>query len=281
MSNQLLPCPFCGGPAKAAEAYIRGDQAFAHIHCENHCEVAPSAGASSALFYWSDLRKENVRIHSDDKAKLEATELAHAKWNRRATQPDAGEPKWSCLNSWFLSLEPGRQAVLREDKWMLAGAAFDAGRQYLAPPAAAPVAAGEPLATWVALTAAGQLRKGDKIRFRFGQETLTETVALVLDAGTEREEVVYNRKRNFYFITSKALAGTSSAKEVEVLRTMAAPPAAAHGDEAVRKDSERYRFLKSEVNQSLMERLDCNYPSNEWDIHIDAAMRAQGDGGEV
>lgn len=92
MSNQLLPCPFCGGPAKAAEAYIRGDQAFAHIHCENHCEVAPSAGASSALFYWSDLRKENVRIHSDDKAKLEATELAHAKWNRRATQPAAGEP---------------------------------------------------------------------------------------------------------------------------------------------------------------------------------------------
>lgn len=54
-----------------------------------------------------------------------------------ATQPAAGEPKWSCLNAWFLSLEPGRQAVLREDKWMLAGAAFDAGRQFSAPPAAA------------------------------------------------------------------------------------------------------------------------------------------------
>lgn len=31
------------------------------------------------------------------------------------------------LNEWFLSLEPGRQAVLREDKWMLANAAFEAG----------------------------------------------------------------------------------------------------------------------------------------------------------
>jgi hypothetical protein len=32
-----------------------------------------------------------------------------------------------CLNDWFLSLEPGRQSVLREDKWMLANAAFEAG----------------------------------------------------------------------------------------------------------------------------------------------------------
>jgi len=31
------------------------------------------------------------------------------------------------LNEWFASLEPGRQAVLREDKWMLANAAFEAG----------------------------------------------------------------------------------------------------------------------------------------------------------
>ncbi len=31
------------------------------------------------------------------------------------------------LNAWFLSLEPQRQAVLREDTWMLADAAFRAG----------------------------------------------------------------------------------------------------------------------------------------------------------
>ncbi len=31
------------------------------------------------------------------------------------------------VNDWFLAQEPGRQEVLREDKWMLASAAFDAG----------------------------------------------------------------------------------------------------------------------------------------------------------
>jgi hypothetical protein len=31
------------------------------------------------------------------------------------------------LNQWFLSLVSGRQAVLVEDKWMLANAAFEAG----------------------------------------------------------------------------------------------------------------------------------------------------------
>lgn len=33
----------------------------------------------------------------------------------------------ACLNAWFLSLPEGRQAVLRDDKWMLAHSAFDAG----------------------------------------------------------------------------------------------------------------------------------------------------------
>ena len=31
------------------------------------------------------------------------------------------------FNAWFISLPEGRQAILREDKWMLAQAAFDAG----------------------------------------------------------------------------------------------------------------------------------------------------------
>lgn len=35
----------------------------------------------------------------------------------------------SAFNQWFLSLEPGRQAVLREDKWMLADNAFQAGEE--------------------------------------------------------------------------------------------------------------------------------------------------------
>jgi len=37
-------------------------------------------------------------------------------------------PTVSTLNEWFLSLEDGRQAVLREDKWMFADNAFEAGK---------------------------------------------------------------------------------------------------------------------------------------------------------
>jgi hypothetical protein len=44
------------------------------------------------------------------------------------------DSKQSELNGWFLSLPAGRQAVLLEDKWMLAGAAFLAGKT--TPPAA-------------------------------------------------------------------------------------------------------------------------------------------------
>ena len=39
------------------------------------------------------------------------------------------------FNEWFTSLEKGRQAVLRDDKWMLADAAFQAGRASQAAPA--------------------------------------------------------------------------------------------------------------------------------------------------
>lgn len=40
--------------------------------------------------------------------------------------PSFGE---SDLNDWFLSLEPERQAILRDDKWMLANAAYRAGAE--------------------------------------------------------------------------------------------------------------------------------------------------------
>lgn len=37
------------------------------------------------------------------------------------------------LNEWFLSLPEERRKVLIEDKWMLASAAFDAGKAGIAP----------------------------------------------------------------------------------------------------------------------------------------------------
>ena len=61
--------------------------------------------------------------------------------NARELGLDYGPVAWSDtkqseLNDWFLSLPTERQAVLLEDKWMLAGAAFLAGKT--TPPAAQP-----------------------------------------------------------------------------------------------------------------------------------------------
>lgn len=44
-------------------------------------------------------------------------------------QPPAVREVPSGFNKWFCSLAEGRQAVLRDYKWMLAHAAFEAGRQ--------------------------------------------------------------------------------------------------------------------------------------------------------
>lgn len=43
--------------------------------------------------------------------------------------PALEAPPHQCCNSWFASLPEGRQAVLRDDKWMLASAAYEAGRE--------------------------------------------------------------------------------------------------------------------------------------------------------
>lgn len=42
--------------------------------------------------------------------------------------PAMEAPAHQCCNSWFLSLPEGRQAVLRDNQWMLADAAYEAGR---------------------------------------------------------------------------------------------------------------------------------------------------------
>lgn len=60
MSNQLLPCPFCGGDAQMAES----DTVY-WVKC-TQCESEGATNAYSAK--------------------------AIAAWNRRATQPAAGEP---------------------------------------------------------------------------------------------------------------------------------------------------------------------------------------------
>ncbi|QLG96679.1 hypothetical protein HZF02_32700 (plasmid) [Pseudomonas yamanorum] len=69
---------------------------------------------------------------------------------------------------------------------------------------------------WIALERPGQIQPGDHLSFIMSGKPLCVPAVLVLAPGTEREEIVYNRKQNHYFITSMALDGTSSHKAVHV-----------------------------------------------------------------
>lgn len=69
---------------------------------------------------------------------------------------------------------------------------------------------------WEPLSAAGQIRVGDKIRFELSGDTVTRRVKKIIAPGTESEEIIYSEKNNFYLITSMALAGKSSQKNVRV-----------------------------------------------------------------
>lgn len=89
MSEELKPCPFCGGPAKHGTPTISGNDAWLHIHCANRCSVAPSAHGSSVVWYWSTVQSKNVRAYSDEEAMQQATELAYSRWNRRAQPAEA------------------------------------------------------------------------------------------------------------------------------------------------------------------------------------------------
>ena len=62
----------------------------------------------------------------------------------------------------------------------------------------------------------GQLRVGDRIKFKLGGKELKRKVKDVLNHGTHAEEIIYSTKRNYYFITSNVLAGKSGHSAVMV-----------------------------------------------------------------
>jgi len=74
----------------------------------------------------------------------------------------------------------------------------------------------EVIEKWVPLNRAGQIKVGDWLRFLMAGRFISAQAKLVLNAGTAKEEIIYNRKKNHYFITSMALDGTSSHKDVMV-----------------------------------------------------------------
>lgn len=74
---------------------------------------------------------------------------------------------------------------------------------------------------WQPLTAPGQIQEGDRLSFRVGSSFICARARQIIAPGTDKEEVVYNRKKNHYFLTSMAVDGTSSHKNVMVARVTA------------------------------------------------------------
>ncbi|MDY1310850.1 hypothetical protein [Pseudomonas aeruginosa] len=71
---------------------------------------------------------------------------------------------------------------------------------------------------WQPLTAVGQVEIGDLLRFTVGGKEIEVSARLVIAPGDPKEEIIYNRGKNHYFITSMAVDGTSSHKNVMVKR---------------------------------------------------------------
>lgn len=74
---------------------------------------------------------------------------------------------------------------------------------------------------WLPLTAPGQVQPGDWLSFSVAGEVSYAIAREILNHGTDAEEVIYNRKKNYYFITSMVVVGTSSHKDVLRYRTQA------------------------------------------------------------
>ena len=71
-----------------------------------------------------------------------------------------------------------------------------------------------PVMNKVKLTAPGQIKRGCKIHCTFNGKSQTYRVKEIINAGTDKEEILVDVKQNIYFITSMAVDGSSWAKDV-------------------------------------------------------------------
>ncbi len=78
---------------------------------------------------------------------------------------------------------------------------------------------------WMKITKPGQLKVGDKLRFTIGDVLHNRMVKRILNAGTDHEEIIYNIGRNYYLITSMAIDGSGSQKNVQYLSKSASSSA--------------------------------------------------------
>lgn len=75
------------------------------------------------------------------------------------------------------------------------------------------------VARWKPVTGPGQVHHGDRVRFTIGDKQHQQRAKSILNWGTDKEEVIYDRGQNYYFITSMVANGTSNHKNVEYFDT--------------------------------------------------------------
>lgn len=239
-SNELLPCPFCGHDEPTHD---EGDES-AWILCTNaECGMCGPITSGPAL--------------------------AAAAWNRRATQPAAGEPvAWiGPLGIKYLAEFESR----RDNRTVCVYAsknAEDAIPLYTAPPAAAH----------------GEYERG----FEEGKKVAAHVFALrgltaispgfVVDAAAHGDD-----GRTCRFCQKRFDSAGECGNHVDHFHHGEAEPVA-HGDEEVRKDAERFDWLISNVCMGSVGFgdwwMNADEPASEWRSAIDAAMRAQAGEGE-
>lgn len=72
---------------------------------------------------------------------------------------------------------------------------------------------------WKPITGPGQVHHGDRLRFTVGDDQHQYRAKSILHWGSDREEVIYDKGKNFYFITAMVANGTSNHKNVEYFDT--------------------------------------------------------------
>lgn len=77
---------------------------------------------------------------------------------------------------------------------------------------------GGEVADWQSITAPGQVKVGDKLRFNIGDEQFNERVKQIINEGRADEELIYNKRKNYYVITKNILTGFGNVKNCQFLR---------------------------------------------------------------
>lgn len=79
--------------------------------------------------------------------------------------------------------------------------------------AATQVVAGQPMRQWQSMTDYGQVKVGDFISFFIGDDHFDERVKFILNAGSDREELIYNKEKNYYVISKNVLTNFGNVKD--------------------------------------------------------------------